>query len=137
MIRFSLNCADGHAFDAWFASGAAFDALSSSGRVTCPVCESAAVTKALMAPRVTAGKAVVDAPGPSPREAALRALKTKVEAGSDYVGRGFAAEARRIHLGDAKQRSIYGEARPEEARALIEDGVPILPLPFMPARKVN
>ena len=102
-----------------------------------------------MAPTVAPGrrgKAPVTPPadgaqGPlGPRnavETALRDLRRRIEAQSDYVGRDFAAEARRIHLGDAPERAIHGEARPDEARALIEDGVPCMPLPMLPARKVN
>jgi hypothetical protein len=67
----------------------------------------------------------------------MAALRRKIEANSDYVGTNFAAEARRMHDGDSPARAIHGEARPAEARKLIEDGVPILPLPFGPARKVN
>jgi hypothetical protein len=70
-------------------------------------------------------------------EAALAALRRQIEANSDYVGLNFAAEARRIHAGDAPERSIYGEARADDARALIEDGVPVAPLPFVPGRKTN
>ncbi|MGL5008851.1 MAG: DUF1178 family protein, partial [Paracoccaceae bacterium] len=71
------------------------------------------------------------------KEHALAALRAKVEAESDYVGPNFAAEARAIHAGDAPERAIYGEARFEEAKALIEDGVPVAPLPFIPTRKAN
>ncbi len=70
-------------------------------------------------------------------EAALAALRKQVEENSDYVGLNFAQEARAIHDGDAPARAIYGEARPDEARRLIEDGVPVAPLPFIPARKTN
>ncbi|MFV1463207.1 MULTISPECIES: DUF1178 family protein [unclassified Phaeobacter] len=70
-------------------------------------------------------------------EAAVAELRRKVEKNSDYVGKDFANEARAMHLGDAPERAIHGEARPEEARALIEEGVPVLPLPFLPNRKTN
>lgn len=73
----------------------------------------------------------------SKAENALNELKKKIEANSEYVGEGFAAEARAIHDGDAPERSIYGEANGDEARALIDDGVPVAPLPFMPTRKTN
>ena len=73
----------------------------------------------------------------SPAEAALRELKRKIQEHSEYVGRDFAAEARAIHEGAAPERSIYGEANAEEARQLIEDGVPVAPLPFTPTRKTN
>jgi hypothetical protein len=67
----------------------------------------------------------------------IEALRKKIESQSDYVGTNFAREARAMHLGDAPERSIYGEAKPEEAKSLIEDGVPIIPLPFAPKRKTN
>lgn len=122
--------------------------------VTCSICGSGAVTKSLMAPAVRSArksglpaKPAPDAqPDAEPRplatptnqlEAALTALRKQVEANSDYVGKDFAAEARAIHEGEAPSRSIYGEARGDEARALIEDGVPVMPLPFRPIRKIN
>ncbi|MFW8594986.1 DUF1178 family protein [Cribrihabitans neustonicus] len=70
-------------------------------------------------------------------EKAIAELRSKVEANSDYVGKDFAAEARAMHLGEVPERPIHGEARPDEARALIEEGVPVLPLPFRPGRKSN
>ena len=96
-----------------------------------------------MAPQVsTARKKTAREGGPlttpaSPAEQALAKLKAHVEANSDYVGMEFASEARAIHEGDAPERSIYGEAKPDEARKLIEDGVPVAPLPFRPGRKSN
>lgn len=139
MIRFSLKCDKEHGFDSWFPSGAAYDALKAGGHVTCPVCGSALVEKALMAPALQAGRGEV---GPlqmaeTPMEQAIAALKRQVEENSEYVGMNFATEARRIHQGDAPERSIHGEARLEEAKKLIEDGVPVAPLPFLPARKTN
>lgn len=73
----------------------------------------------------------------SPAEQALAELKKQVEENSDYVGDKFAEEARAIHTGDAPERAIYGEANAEEAKSLIEDGVPVAPLPFLPGRKSN
>ncbi|HEY6918528.1 MAG TPA: DUF1178 family protein, partial [Tabrizicola sp.] len=70
-------------------------------------------------------------------EAKLAELKKQIEENSEYVGMNFAAEARKIHAGDAPERAIHGEAKPDEARALIEEGLPVAPLPFLPARKVN
>ncbi|MEY4984726.1 MAG: hypothetical protein RIR62_2992 [Pseudomonadota bacterium] len=151
MIRYALKCADDHAFESWFQSAAAFDALQAQGHVTCPLCGSARVEKALMAPAVRPAPADAPAKAPAPAqggrpnltapatavEEALAALRRQVEENSEYVGMNFAAEARRIHDGDAPERSIYGEARPDEARKLIEDGVPVTPLPFLPPRKAN
>ena len=109
--------------------------------VTCPVCGNADVGKTLMAPAVRSARKD-DAPRPlsapaTEQEIALAALRRKVEENSEYVGMNFAAEARRIHDGDAPERAIFGEAKPDEARRLIEDGVPVAPLPFMPVRKTN
>lgn len=144
MIKFSLRCADGHDFESWFQSTEAFDTLKAGGHLVCAVCGSTDVEKAVMAPRLGTARAPVQegkagslsAPA-SPAEQALAALKAHVEANSDYVGMEFAREARAIHEGTAPERPIYGEARTEEARRLIEDGVPVAPLPFRPGRKSN
>ena len=141
MIHYSLKCAENHGFDSWFQSGAAFDALQLAGHVTCPVCGSAQVDKSLMAPAVGTAKAA-PAPGDlttpaNAMEQAMAAMRRHVSENSEYVGMNFATEARRIHDGDAEARSIFGEARLEEARQLLEDGVPVAPLPFMPSRKTN
>jgi len=136
MIRYRLRCGGDHAFDSWFPSAAAYDQLRAAGMLTCPDCGSAEVDKALMAPRVRTDADTSPAE-PDSREKALAELRRKVEENSEYVGMRFAAEARRMHDGDTPERSIYGEARADEARALIEDGIPVAPLPFLPARKVN
>lgn len=139
MIRFSLRCDKAHGFDSWFPSGEGFEALKSAGHVTCPVCGSTVVEKALMAPsvRVTRTEAGPLQGAETPMEQAIAALKKQIEENSEYVGMNFVAEARRIHEGQAPERSIHGEARPEEARKLIEEGVPVAPLPFLPARKAH
>lgn len=142
MIRYTLICDKDHRFDSWFPSAAGYDRLAAAGHVTCPDCGSATVDKALMAPAVarTATEPVEERPlsAPAdPRAERLAALRREIEKNSEYVGMNFAAEARAIHDGDAPERSIYGEAKPEEARALIEDGVPVAPLPFLPVRKAN
>jgi len=144
MIRFSLKCAKEHSFESWFQSGSAFEALKAAGHVACPVCGSDEVEKALMAPSVAHPRDAVDPPGrprldtPSTElETALAELRRQVEENSEYVGMNFASEARRIHAGDSPERAIYGEARADEARKLLEDGVPVAPLPFLPARKAN
>ncbi len=137
MIRYSLKCAKDHSFDSWFASSAAFEALAKSGHLACAVCGVADVTKTLMAPAVSAeADRPLSAPG-SAAEQALADLRRKVEENSEYVGLSFAAQARAMHDGDAPARSIYGEARIDEARALIEDGVPVGPLPFAPRKRAN
>lgn len=151
MIRYRLTCPNGHSFDSWFASSTAFDSLQAAGQVTCVQCGATDVRKSLMAPQVQtephaplaptppAAAAPVSAPAsaPQPAENPIERLRAEVEANSEDVGTRFADEARAIHLGDAPERQIHGEARPEEARALVEDGVPILPLPFVPKSKVN
>jgi hypothetical protein len=146
MIQFSLKCSNDHRFDSWFQSSAAYDKLERAGMVTCAVCGVASVSKAVMAPRVRPARDAAPAPVPAtapttapahPGEQALAALKKHIEANSDYVGKDFVREARAIHDGTAPERAIYGEARPEDARRLIEDGVPIAPLPFVPRRKTN
>lgn len=144
MISYTLKCENDHRFDSWFQSASAFDRLLLAGMVACPTCESASVTKAIMAPRVrTARKAATSqetrtqlAPQ-NDEERAIAEIKSKVEANSEYVGMEFAKQARAIHDGDAPERPIYGEAAPEEALKLLEDGVPVAPLPFTPKRKTN
>lgn len=138
MIKFSLSCAKGHSFESWFQSGAAFDGLVQRALVTCPVCGSPDVAKALMAPAVSPARKAATAP-PTPEDVAakLASLRAEVEANSDYVGDRFADEARAMYLGDIPDRPIYGEAKLTDAKALIDDGVPVLPLPFTPTRKTN
>ncbi len=138
MIRYTLACDNDHRFDSWFPSAAGFDRLAEGGHLACPDCGSAKVGKALMAPAVATHDArPLSAPPSDPRAEALERLRREVEAKSEYVGMRFATEARAIHAGDAPGRSIWGETRPDEARALIEDGVPVAPLPFVPTRKAN
>lgn len=146
MIRYALHCKNGHDFESWFQSGDAFEKLHRAGMVTCSVCGGDEVEKSLMAPRIGAKKsddaaqATEERPLSAPASAAEQALtelRKKIEENSDYVGKDFAKEARRMHDGEAPERSIYGEAKPEEARQLIEDGVPVTPLPFTPGRKNN
>jgi hypothetical protein len=147
MIRYSLKCEAGHGFDSWFQNAEAFSALRAAGQLSCPVCGTVRVEKALMAPAVRPARSAAAGPeaeaAPSLRdpqselEAAIAALRRQIEANSDYVGMNFVTEARRMHLGEVPERAIHGEARPEEARKLIEEGVPVAPLPFLPSRKVN
>lgn len=131
MICFTLKCARGHDFDSWFGSGAAFDSLKAAGRLTCAVCGSSDVDKAVMAPRVAPVRDDHPLSGPaSTAEQALAELRRHIEAKSENVGTNFAAEARKIHNGDAPLRPIIGEAKWAEARELIEDGIQIAPLPW-------
>ena len=136
MIRYTLKCAADHAFESWFPSASGFDSLKAAGHVTCPTCGTGSVEKALMAPRVAQGQGDLTTPQ-SDAEKTLADLRRKVEENSEYVGVNFVAEARTMHEGTAPERSIYGEAKPAEAIKLLEDGVRVAPLPFMPVRKAN
>lgn len=157
MINYTLKCKNDHRFDSWFQSAGAFDKLKAAGMVACAICGDTSVEKAMMAPRVRPARSAAaqpegeaapvsapptSAPAPlsaptSPAEQALQDLRKHVEETSDYVGKDFASEARAMHVGDAPERPIYGEAKIDEAKALIEDGVPVAPLPFNPTRKSN
>ena len=143
MIKFSLTCANDHAFESWFQSSAAFDTLCAKSLVNCGTCGSTEITKSLMAPAVRPARGQQGASeraltgAISDRETELEKLRKHVEMNSDYVGMNFAAEARAMHEGDAPSRSIYGEAKVDDARSLIEDGVPVAPLPFRPTRQTN
>ena len=143
MIQYSLKCAEGHSFDSWFQSASAFDKLAAVRMVECVVCGGTDVEKAVMAPRVASSDRPA-APGTpalrdpaDPRARALAELRRRIEAESEYVGPDFVREARAMHLGDAPERAIHGEARLDEARKLAEEGVPIAPLPFRPKHKEN
>jgi len=143
MIQFTLKCSQDHRFDSWFQSSDAFDKLLKAKLVSCVVCGSTELEKAMMAPQISDSKSSGEAPVPTltgadnPAEQALADIRKKIEDNSEYVGMNFAREARDIHDGTSPERAIYGEAKPEEARKLIEDGVPVTPLPFTPTRKTN
>ena len=137
MIRYALKCAHGHAFDSWFRDSSAYEALAKAGQVSCAICGSTEVEKSVMAPSVNASASDSNEPaqplsGPAnPAELALRQLRTHLEKNADYVGKEFASEARRIHEGEADARGIWGEASPDEAKALSDDGIPVAPIPFI------
>lgn len=145
MIRYSLICEAGHGFESWFPSSDSYDAQVERGLVTCPICDSAKVGKALMVPNVArtdrapatplarsdAPVAMIAEPERQVR-AMLRALRDHVVANSEHVGARFPEEARKIHYGEAEGRSIYGEASPAEARALIEEGIEVAAIPILP-----
>ena len=142
MIQYSLKCAKGHNFDSWFQSADAYDRLAKAGLVECAVCGGGDVEKAIMTPRVKSGREKARQDGPlsapaSPAEQAVTELRRQIEENSDYVGKNFASEARAMHEGETPERSIYGEAKLDDARALAEDGIPVVPLPFMPDKKKN
>ncbi len=148
MIVFDLGCANGHVFEAWFGSTQDYDDQRARGLVTCPLCNSAEVDKAVMAPRLARkGNQQLPVPAhsntampvaneqimPEQVKAALSALaEAQAEAlkSAEWVGPRFADEARSMHLGELEHRPIYGQTTPDEAKGLIEDGIPVAPLPF-------
>jgi len=154
MIRYSLRCDRGHAFESWFQSSSAYETQEKRKLVNCPVCGSAKVERAIMAPQIVSKKGQ-DNPVPTPaaptptevttptstpllmaqeRElrAKLRELRDHIVKNADNVGERFPNEARKMHYGDIEHRPIYGEASPDEARSLIEEGVEVSPLPVLP-----
>lgn len=137
MILFDLQCASGHVFEGWFPSGEAYGKQARRGQVSCPVCGTAKVKKAPMAPK-TGRAAARDGGGRAEARAqgrilkAMRELRKAVEENSEYVGNRFPEEARSIHLGEARARSIHGEASRKEAKELQDEGVPVCRIPWVP-----
>ena len=168
MIRYALNCEQGHTFESWFQNSAAYDKQAKRGLVSCPVCGSGKVEKAIMAPRLARAEAVESVEPPpqlppqappfaaplpvaAPSSAAsakaavaimsgaerelrqkLKELRDHVTKNANYVGTRFPEEARKIHYGETEHRSIYGEASPEEAKELNDEGIEFHPLPILP-----
>ena len=159
MIRYALICKQGHQFESWFQDSAAYDKQAKRGLVTCPQCGSAKVEKAIMAPRLSGGTkkrgALIEAPAalaatpetpaapaaapvamvsPQEREfrAKLKELRDHLTKNADNVGTKFPEEARKMHYGETEHRSIYGEASPQEAKELLDEGVELHPLPVLP-----
>ncbi len=137
MIRFSLACDRGHDFEAWFRNNEDFDTQQKRGFVECPQCGSSKVSKALMAPAVSTSRRqakIALAMGEAQKQAMaeLKALTQKMRENAENVGDKFAEEARKIHFGEVEARGIYGEATPEEAKSLAEDGVSFMPIPVFP-----
>jgi len=154
MIRYSLRCERGHGFESWFQSSAAYEQQEKRGLVNCPSCGSAKVERAIMAPQIVSKKgrdiaAPTPAPAPATEAAApastpllmaqerelrakLKELRDHIVKNADNVGERFPNEARKMHYGDIEHRPIYGEASPDEARALIDEGVEVSPLPVLP-----
>jgi hypothetical protein len=134
VIVFDLRCApQGHVFEAWFGSTADYVAQQARGLVSCPICGAAEVEKAPMAPQVGARANRSDAPSPQAMKtmlAEMASLQKKLLETSDNVGDRFSDEARAIHLGEAEARAIHGRASRADAEGLIEDGIPVSPLPF-------
>jgi hypothetical protein len=169
MIRYALNCTDGHVFESWFQNSAAFDKQKKRGLVTCPICGSGKVEKAIMAPQLMrtdverpAAPIAPPSPPPSNPQAAtptppplppvpagkssvaimsrqerelrqkLKELRDHVTKNANYVGPRFPEEARKMHYGEIEHRSIYGEASPDDAKELHEEGIEFHPLPILP-----
>jgi hypothetical protein len=154
VILYSLVCHKGHDFESWFANSAAYDKQVKRGLVSCPLCGSAKVEKAIMAPRLArkdkstpilapaeeSAPAAAEAPTPvamiSPQEREfrkrLKELRDHLTANADNVGKKFPEEARKMHYGETEHRSIYGEASPQDARELHEEGIEFHPLPVLP-----
>ena len=141
-MRFTLRCAAGHDFEAWFGGNADFDEQRERGLVECPFCGSKQIEKALMAPSVSTARrkeargeavrgAVLDAHQAALREKTAEFVRHVRETTTD-VGERFPEEARRIHYGEAEERAIRGKAAPDEAKALREEGVGIAPIPSLP-----
>jgi hypothetical protein len=145
MIRFSLHCVRGHEFESWFQSGAVFDAQAKAGLIVCPHCQATEVSKAIMAPAV-ASRASKGPAESAPKmksqtavallnrrdrqtRAMIDAFRKHVFETAQDVGTRFAEEARRIHDGLVPERAIHGQAKYEDARALVEDGVTVVPIP--------
>ena len=156
MIHYNLRCDKGHAFESWFQSSSAYEAQEKRKLVNCPVCGSAKVERGIMAPQIVSKKgreSAETAPTPATtttevaapaastpllmaQERELRAkikeLRDHIVKNADNVGERFPNEARKMHYGDIEHRPIYGEASPEEARSLIDEGVEVSPLPVLP-----
>ncbi|HEV7599551.1 MAG TPA: DUF1178 family protein [Bradyrhizobium sp.] len=152
MIRYNLRCERGHGFESWFQSSQAYESQEKRKLVSCPACGSVKVERAIMAPQIV-GKKNRDGAAPSPaaatdaatpastplmmaQERTLRAklkeLRDHIVKNADNVGERFPNEARKMHYGDIEHRPIYGEASPEQARSLIDEGVEVSPLPVLP-----
>ncbi len=129
MIRYALVCEEGHNFDGWFRDSETFETQSSERLVSCPFCASTTVTRAVMAPHVARGGRDVDA---ARLRGMIRKLRDKVAAGTEDVGERFPQEARAMEDGEIERRPIRGRATFEEAKALLEDGIEILPIPELP-----
>jgi len=154
MIRYTLQCERRHGFESWFANSAAYDKQAKRKLIACPICGSTKVEKSIMAPALARADKPIDvppvaaepaAPAPhakatvamiSPQERALRSklkeLRDHLTKNAENVGRKFPEQARKMHYGEVEHRSIYGEASPQEAKELHEEGIEVHPLPVLP-----
>jgi hypothetical protein len=131
MILFDLRCKDGHAFEAWFRDSAAYEDQAAAGDLACPVCGSAEVSKALMAPAVNS-RPKIDVAQAAEAMRLWRRVQHHIEKNFDHVGPRFAEEARKIHHGEVEKRSIYGEATKAEAKELRDEGIDVNQIPWLP-----
>jgi hypothetical protein len=159
VIRYNLICDKRHEFESWFANSAAYDKQAKRGLVSCPLCGSSKVEKAIMAPRLARGEksgpivAPAEAAPPSPPPAEtptpvamispqerefrkkLKELRDHLTSNADNVGKKFPEVARKMHYGEVEHRSIYGEASPQDAKELHEEGIEFHPLPVLPEER--
>ena len=138
MIHYALSCENGHGFEAWFSSSEDYDRQRGMKLVSCPVCNSADVSKSLMAPSVATARKKEEvrtlAPGAAEREAVRKVTEivTALRSNAEDVGERFADEARKIHYGEAEMRGIIGQASGDQVQALMEEGIEVAPLPVLP-----
>lgn len=139
MIVFDLRCGHGHVFEAWFGSSADYDDQRARGLVQCPLCGDGGIEKAVMAPNVAAKGNRADPAAVKGAIGELARVQAAALKNSTWVGRGFAEQARAMHLGEQDRVTIHGQTTSAEAKALVEDGVPIapLPLPVVPPEQAN
>lgn len=149
MIVFDLKCPQNHVFEAWFQNSLIFESQRQAAEISCPYCGETNIEKAIMAPNISVGghlksqaaeteagppmagqSAVTPFPMAAEYRKVLESFREVVAKNCDYVGSGFAEEARKIHYGEAEQRGIYGEATPEESRDLNEEGIEFFQLPM-------
>ena len=130
MIRYTLNCNNGHQFDSWFSDSASFEKLRENGHLECAICSSKKVEKSLMAPVVTPKKKETLLSKQSALEKEIKALKQKIKATATDVGENFSAEARAMHYGEKEEKPIVGKTTIDEAKELADEGIPFTPLPW-------
>ena len=130
MIKYTLNCNNGHQFDSWFSDSASFERLREKGHLECAICSSKKVTKSLMAPVVKPKKKETLLSKKSALEKEIKALKQKIMATATDVGENFSAEARAMHYGEKEEKPIVGKTTVDEAKELAEEGIPFTPLPW-------
>lgn len=132
MIKYRLQCANVHEFEAWFASSGSYDAQSACGQVRCPHCDSTEVGKSIMSPNIAVRTSSDHDETPARYRNLVREVARAIVTSSEDVGARFPEEARKIHYREVQQRAIRGTASADEARALVEEGVEIMALPRLP-----